>query len=80
MLANNNELRAPSRQIEIQLDGALYRMDRVEYNDRHMALSLGTVYLITLMLLANAYNFAILLPNKVLSLPCRSLTCLFTVW
>lgn len=65
MLANNNELPAPSRQIELELDGALYRMDRVEYNDRHMILSLGTVYLITLMLLANAYNLAFLLPNKV---------------
>jgi hypothetical protein len=74
MLANNNELPAPSRQIELQLDGALYRMDRKNYNDRHTVLSLGTIYLITLMLLANAYNIALLLPNKVLPHPCRLLT------
>lgn len=65
MLANNNELPPPSLQIELQLDGALYRMDRTEYNDRHTVLSLWAVYLITLMLLANAYNVFLLLPNQV---------------
>jgi hypothetical protein len=78
MLTNNNELGIPSRQVEIPLDGAHYRMDRREYNDRHCTLSMGVFYLVTLMLLANGYNIALLLPNKVLSPSLRPHTSSFT--
>ncbi len=78
MLANNNELGIASRHIEIQLDGAHYRMDREDYNDRHSTISLGIFYLVTLMLIANAYNVTFLFPNKVLFPPLRPLSFSYT--
>lgn len=70
MISNNNILPLHRDQIEVSLQGGLYKINKDDYNDRQTHLSLYLHYLVAAMLVANAYNVSLFLPHKVTPQTC----------
>lgn len=65
MIANHNNPFPAEEQVILTVSGCVYRINQKEYNARERHLTFFLYYLVTLMLLANAYNVYLLVPSQV---------------